>query len=79
MKTQYMYLGEMRLEGYDLVIIANTEAEATNAMIAEWKAKARKRGTDADFPIETATADQLQDHLENWSVRQIPVGMVVWP
>lgn len=75
---RYVYLGEMSLEGYDLVIITDSQNQAEQALLREWKEKAKKRGTDAPFSIADATFELLQYHLE-CSVRQIPMNLVVWP
>ena len=76
--TRYVYLGEMSLEGYDLLVIAESRSKAESLLLEEWREKARKRGTDAPFTVANATFEKLQDHLE-CSVRQIPMNLVVCP
>jgi len=77
-KTNYVYLGEMRLMDYPLVIISESRETVEQKLVKEWANHAKQNGSDAPFTPETVTFNKLEDWLEV-SIRQIEMDQVEWP
>jgi hypothetical protein len=74
----FVWLGEMRLIDYPLVIVSASREVIERQMVAEWVKKYERDGSDAPFTPETVTFEQLTDWLEI-SVRAITMDVITWP
>lgn len=69
-----LWLGEVEIHGYPVIVLAETENQAKQLLIAEH----RRAHAAAKSGVVVQTWQELEEQTE-CSVREIRIGEVLWP